>query len=346
MKRYILYLISCILVFAGCGESVIGYENYEDYLNASGAGDSCKILYETTDGKKISTIGKIGDANIVSNVYANNIGTIICDKPITAIYIGKFNNNTTLKAIQLPKSVEEIGNDAFKKCENLELIILPKSRHIIGDSAFEGCKKLETADNLGYATAIGNSAFKGCELLKGYNGAITLNAVEIGDEAFYGCKALKSVVFGNEHDKAVGATLRTIGNKTFYSCTSLLEIAIPDSVERIETEAFNECTSLKLATIGKSVNFIGAHAFYKCPFGKERGKVCVICKAKTPPEFEYSQYRYSPFPLWSVENTFYKIKIPASSYNQYRYGSWYDSIEDPNTTSNKDLLFVSDTSLD
>lgn len=335
------------MVFAGCGESVIGYENYEDYLNASGAGNSYKILYETTDGKKISTIDKIGDANIVSNVYANNIGTIICDKPITTIDEGIFISKKNLKAIQLPNSVTRIGGSVFSDSPQLELVVLPNSRHTIGNKAFYKCYKLKNI-NLEHATEIGEEAFYQCYELIGdkASNTVKLNAVTIGNRAFYDCKALKRVVFGNEHDKAVGATLRTIENKTFYGCTSLWEIAIPDSVERIETEAFNECTSLKLVTIGKSVNYIGSLAFYKCPFGKERGKVCVICKAKTPPEFENSGYRYSPFPLWSVENTFYTIKIPASSYNQYRYGSWYDSIEDPDTTSNKDLLFVSDTSLD
>ena len=335
------------MVFAGCGESVIGYENFEEYLDASGAGDSYKILYETTNGKKIHTIGKIGDANIVSNVYANNIGTIICDKPITTIDKGIFKSKNDLKAIQLPNSVTRIGEAAFSDSPQLELVILPNSRHTIGNKAFYQCYKLKNI-NLEHATEIGEEAFYQCYELIGDKGSNTvkLNAVKIGNKAFYCCNNLTGVVFGNEHDQAVGATLRTIGNQTFYKCTSLWEIAIPDSVERIEKEAFNECTSLKLVTIGKSVNFIGQHAFYKCPFGKERGKVCVICKAKTPPEFEYSDYRYSPFPLWSVANTFYTIKIPASSYNQYRYGSWIDTIEDPNYTSNKDLLFVSDTSLD
>lgn len=49
-----------------------------------------------------------------------------------------------------------------------------------------------------------------------------------------------------------------------FSCSSIRNIVIPDSVIVIGERAFNECTSLKYVDIGKGVKIIKTFAFRCC----------------------------------------------------------------------------------
>lgn len=57
-----------------------------------------------------------------------------------------------------------------------------------------------------------------------------------------------------------------IGENTFYRCTNLTNIAIPDSVTSIGTDAFYDCSNLESITIPDSVTSIGADAFCHTPW--------------------------------------------------------------------------------
>ena len=50
--------------------------------------------------------------------------------------------------------------------------------------------------------------------------------------------------------------------KTFYGCSSLESIVLPDGVTSIEKETFNGCSSLKSITIPNTVTEIKEKAFY------------------------------------------------------------------------------------
>ena len=67
---------------------------------------------------------------------------------------------------------------------------------------------------------------------------------------------LKTVILSNK--------LKSIGNNTFSSCSSLTSITIPDSVTSIGTDAFCNCSSLTSITIPDSVTSIGNSAFGFC----------------------------------------------------------------------------------
>ena len=58
--------------------------------------------------------------------------------------------------------------------------------------------------------------------------------------------------------------MTSIGDYTFYNCSSLTSITIPNSVTSIGYQAFYGCSGLTSITIPNSVTSIGDQAFYGC----------------------------------------------------------------------------------
>ncbi len=78
----------------------------------------------------------------------------------------------------------------------------------------------------------------------------------IGDKAFRDCSSLTEI--------AIPDSVTTIGEFAFYYCSSLMEINIPDSVTTIGECAFSNCSRLTSVTIGNSVTTIWGGAFRDC----------------------------------------------------------------------------------
>ena len=78
----------------------------------------------------------------------------------------------------------------------------------------------------------------------------------IGERAFYSCSSLISIT--------IPAGVTSIGNYAFAYCSSLTSITIPDGVTNIGDSAFYGCRSLTNITIPNSVTSIGNYAFEGC----------------------------------------------------------------------------------
>ena len=71
-----------------------------------------------------------------------------------------------LTSVQIPDSVEEIGEGAFCKCDHLQKLTLPAGITVIRDHAFSSCEKLKSLVIPEGATTIGYVAFAYCENLR------------------------------------------------------------------------------------------------------------------------------------------------------------------------------------
>ena len=61
-----------------------------------------------------------------------------------------------------------------------------------------------------------------------------------------------------------GKPVTTIGERAFYGCVNLVEIAIPDSITTLNQQTFSNCTNLAVISLPKSITSIGYEAFRFC----------------------------------------------------------------------------------
>ena len=69
-----------------------------------------------------------------------------------------------------------------------------------------------------------------------------------------------------------------MANRTFYGCTSLTEVTLPDGVTQLMGFNFTDCSALEKVTLPEGITYIGDKAFYKCS-----GLTEMTVLATTPP---------------------------------------------------------------
>lgn len=195
------------------------------------------------------------------------------------------NNITTLTKIEIPASVQKIGDHAFADCSNLTAVTfkepadsklttidtsafegcslmtlfkLPEGVTTINASAFKDCKKISLTDLPTGLITIGNAAFENCTMLRvGELPAITA----LGTAAFKNCVNLPFLSVDTSNLAEINAT-------AFEGCTGLRSVQINGGEKKqttIADGAFATCNSLKWLDI-ENVKSIGKNAFAKLPF--------------------------------------------------------------------------------
>ena len=174
--------------------------------------------------------------------------------PVTSIGYYAFQNCSGLTGVTIPNSVTRIEGNAFSGCSGLTSINIPNSVTSIGSSAFSGCSGLTSVTIPNSVTSIGRSAFSGC------TGKLTINC-NIPDASSSYNSSFGGSLF---HQVSIGSNVTTIGNYTFYNCSSINTLSLPTSLESIGQAAFYGCSSLKNVNIPNSVTSIGSSAFSGC----------------------------------------------------------------------------------
>jgi hypothetical protein len=176
----------------------------------------------------------------------------------SAYYIGNEENpylvlmsakNKKIESCEINNRCRIIYEDAFSGCNSLTEISIPKSVVNIGGNAFYGCTELQRAEFASeadlYKIKFGNSysnplyqthhlCIKGEEVTKV---VIPDSIKSIGDYTFYGCSNLSSITIGN--------SVETIGQCAFYGCNGLTSMSIPIYVKSIGVDAFTFCYNIQ-----------------------------------------------------------------------------------------------------
>lgn len=175
--------------------------------------------------------------------------------------------NTTLTSVSIPKTVTEIGDNAFGSCTELSTLRFAPGSSLttIGTKAFYGCCSLVKLTIPDSVTNIGDDAFSlGFEPKLKY---LTLpGELDTNDWLSYSFNTLESVTFTGS--KIIGQPHR-VENNSHYSAGSMpgrdaKKVIISDSVKTIEAHAFCGCHKLTEVTIGNGVTAIGEYAFNNC----------------------------------------------------------------------------------
>lgn len=216
-------------------------------------------------------------------------GNIIPDEAMTERSsvgsIGFYKTDSKLERLVLPADVISIGNGAFA-IHSLKDVSLPAALTSIKESAFEGASlgRIDIPDNV---TIIGKLAFSCCRELTEvkFSPNSKLRRIEsvmggdgigntVTDGAFNCCSSLKRF--------EIPASVSVIGAGTFYKCTALEELVIPEntSLTRITGYVYRDeyvlgaktqtagivegCYALKTLRIPAKVRTINNYAFASC----------------------------------------------------------------------------------
>ena len=212
-------------------------------------------------------------------------------------------SRTNLKEIIIEEGTEadellEIGDCAFRYCDNLKKLQIPSRVKSIGARAFGNCMNLKEVYVADGVEKIDYTSFLGCPELTELrlpsaiqlNGPVVVNfapgtdvimeglyedcdtiekvfipasVTRIEDKAFAGCKNLKEIVFESRSGADIKKIL--ICEEVFRGCDSLEKVRIPSFVTGLEGSAFYECGSLKEVYIEDGVEEIADSAFTYCP---------------------------------------------------------------------------------
>ena len=172
---------------------------------------------------------------------------------------------SSIRTIAIPNTVTEIGDGAFRSCQQLGSITLPAGLTIIGSDAFAHCLRLTELSLPSSVTSIGSLAFSDCWGLT--NIILPDNIEYIGGGAFSRCWDLTDITLSDSNPNyQVVDNIIFNKAKTVLVCFANKEITnyyVPGTVEKIEQYAFYGA-EVKIIKVPKSVTYIGDCAFSLC----------------------------------------------------------------------------------
>lgn len=182
--------------------------------------------------------------------YLDLSGITNINMPIRALY-----DCYRLDTLFLPDGLELLDYMTLAECVNLKNVDIPASVQEIGDRVFENCRMLNTVtfngENL---IRIGNWAFFQCLQLQ--NIAIPEGVTEIGYAAFYACAYLNEV--------SLPSSIQQIGDQAFASCLRMTKMHVDAVIPpTIDSKTFDEVSrTMPVYVPDASVNTYKADALW------------------------------------------------------------------------------------
>lgn len=204
--------------------------------------------------------------------------------PVTTIGADAFNSNAVLKTVTLPSTIRTLEGHAFVNCRNLTAVYGAENVLHYGQFAFSECFKLRSISVSPNVTRLDYGCFQDCAALPpitlifssdspltsayGLGTPITLYFFSVdGDEA-----ALTQATYGGRSweawDIQIPATFDgkpvTRIESYIFSGDTPATLALPDSIQVVESYAFMNCPNLDATVYAQGMQ-IGDHAFENCP---------------------------------------------------------------------------------
>ena len=258
----------------------------------------------------------IAVTSIADNAFANNntLRTVKIGNNITKIGDYAFGTCRSLYQVTLGTNVSSIGTDAFRYCDKLVSVINNSSLsfsagstnygyigyYMINNSSIEKIGDfvfVEHSSNLTLISYDGNDANITLPTQNNWDGyyydiayniskfafyhckfetvTIGSNINSFGETVFYNCANLKNVYFADD------TVITSLPTGTFYGCSSLESLAIPNSVISVGSSAFDGCSSMRKVYIPSSVKTMDASQSYLAMFRGCSSTLKIYCGASS-----------------------------------------------------------------
>ncbi len=259
MKQLLLFKILLLGSFGLCLTNSVYATVFFSAVSPSG-----HTLYYTVEN---------GKATVTYNIYsyaASGSGNVIIPATVTNPNSGAtydvtkissfaFHDRTQLLSIEIPSSIQYVGDQAFDNCTNLSVIYFnADSCWQVGTStysAFTGCTKLANVIFGDNVKIIPNYILNNCQSLKTVK--IGTSVDSIGMSAFASCDSLKTIYYNADSCNK----MQRFGYFPFRNCSFPARVIIGDNVRYIPKELFYYFDGLKTVVIPSSVKAIGSLAF-------------------------------------------------------------------------------------
>ena len=274
MKRNIIkvlvfcfMLLSASAIFIGCSCDLNVKSGIEYILSEDGNNYIVDKFYEST---------------VVA--YDIKIPKYYKGKTVIGINNGAFSHSKNLVGIEIPNSIEYIGDRAFVGCNALTLVDIPESVKTIGEGAFSECYNLETV-YLPDITVIKEYTFNKCRALRNISIPDTVKKIE--KYAFYECSNIKDLTISdsvteigidafepflsgfNRYTNYNNVLYYGTENNRFMVASRILQdsenVVLEEGCLYVDSKFSDECkTTLKSVTFSSTVKEMGLYTFFNC----------------------------------------------------------------------------------
>ena len=142
-------------------------------------------------------------------------------------------------------------------------VVLPDTLEKIGDYAFSACSKLREITIPASVEALGNGVFTQCDALEEFSIDLANPYLKETNHVIYTADGKTLVAAAGRTDEriAVPLTVEKIQSYAFYNCDTLKAITIPESVRELGEGCFGGCAHLNQVELQDGLEVIGAYCF-------------------------------------------------------------------------------------
>lgn len=244
---------------------------------------SCTQLTSVTLPNTVTSLGYAAFAN------SPNMTSVNIPSGVTSLGEFCFQSCSSLTSINIPSGVSSIPRQCFLSCSSLTHVTIPGTVKEVFYFAFYNCSNLNSLTIQNGVESILNNAFQSCTSLQSVT--IPASVSTIAGNVFSECTSLTTinVSSGNTHytsqdgvlfdapmdtlisfpnksttTYSVPARVKVIGYNSFFACSNLVSVTLPEGLTTIDVAAFAYCENLTSFRIPASVTSIGVRAFEGC----------------------------------------------------------------------------------
>ncbi len=220
------------------------------------------VVPSEIDGRRVVALGDY------AFFLSPDLASITIPEGVTSVGAFCFRQCESLTKVDLPSTVKTLGQQAFAFSPKLENLTIPESVESIGRAAFIQCDRLNLIDAFR-----NNERFGGMRLCE-----FSADGASADGYAWYEKKDDGVAVRGYVGDRAPRKMfvpdyieripVVEIGADAFNLTPELEELALPDTVVRIDHSAFDFCRALKRVHFPQSLKTLEEDAFANSPLIK------------------------------------------------------------------------------